>query len=992
MIKKIKVFPVITSSLIISLCIYIFIIAVIPKLLYIGKSTDHKVYVAFGFHVNLYHSFRVDTNDESGFGKDIRIIRNTIKKLNELNAAGIPVKGVWDIENLFSLEEMLPRHAPDIIEGIKERVDKYGDEVHIMSYNNGLVSAMTEKEFNDCISRAISNEKGSGIKDIFGRYSPIVRPQEMMSTPGTFRLYKEQGIEAVSLYYSSVAFDSFRVFERELSLEEAHNPLTYHNKDTDETITVIPTYNIGDIIENVRLSLWIKKLRRAQLDKKINNDVLIYINFDADDTFWHGVDLPFFLSWLPNSGGIKQLVEEVSKFDYVKLTGVEEYLDSHEPVGEISFGQDTADGSFNGYNSWSEKVNSQITWTAVEKSRRIEKIIDKMYETMGRDIPDNVRDFLDNAYEYRIRLLSTTNYGMATPFLARGREQVVDKLVTKMSNMQNIAYTNTKRDFKHYIAGNKTIKDNKYTFYYINNTDKGTIFQFDLTIPEFINVKDHNFEIVSSNGDTYPLILKDYKNNGEVTKLYFILTDYIEDGIYSLNISKKKILAEESYTDSTLSNDIVNVIFSRNKTIDSVYLQNVEVLSANSLYPKVNYNDKWYTSSNLKLSIYNNTGISTALINGEIKLDDVYGSEPGFFRYTLSLVDNYPYLILDGNIKYPKTFQTDIMKPARPLLTRKYDKKWKETAPVELALAYGTGVSEPFKVIKRNYLPVESSYLIDYFKHSPVNLNLANVNNHITNEYAAVTDGEITTAVATDKTVNSNFAFMPLKIDYSDYEMRMYCSINPFGTYYGEQYYQPTWSNYLGSKATVQVGEQFASAGPTYNGYNQKLSLLIAFSKSGKLEDEIKADLISYGNPPYIIDFNTVNFSEEKIYTYDPPAGFIAASDNNEVYFHWEKPSYPVKHYNLYIGSEKGVYNQVYKVNNTTFKIDTFTDSENLKNHYYAAVRAVYLDKDGLVNESQFSIEDTFIPGKRVSLSPIPDTSLALQLKLLWSSFKSIFQ
>jgi len=29
-----------------------------------------KVCVAFGFHVNLYHSFRGDTNDKNGFGKD----------------------------------------------------------------------------------------------------------------------------------------------------------------------------------------------------------------------------------------------------------------------------------------------------------------------------------------------------------------------------------------------------------------------------------------------------------------------------------------------------------------------------------------------------------------------------------------------------------------------------------------------------------------------------------------------------------------------------------------------------------------------------------------------------------------------------------------------------------------------------------------------------------------------------------------------------------
>ena len=33
-----------------------------------------KVHVGFGFHVNLYHSFREDTNDQKGFAGDIRVI------------------------------------------------------------------------------------------------------------------------------------------------------------------------------------------------------------------------------------------------------------------------------------------------------------------------------------------------------------------------------------------------------------------------------------------------------------------------------------------------------------------------------------------------------------------------------------------------------------------------------------------------------------------------------------------------------------------------------------------------------------------------------------------------------------------------------------------------------------------------------------------------------------------------------------------------------
>lgn len=49
---------------------------------------DNKIHVAYGFHVNCYHSYRGDTNDNLGFGSDIRIIRNILDTLTEFNEKG----------------------------------------------------------------------------------------------------------------------------------------------------------------------------------------------------------------------------------------------------------------------------------------------------------------------------------------------------------------------------------------------------------------------------------------------------------------------------------------------------------------------------------------------------------------------------------------------------------------------------------------------------------------------------------------------------------------------------------------------------------------------------------------------------------------------------------------------------------------------------------------------------------------------------------------
>ena len=334
-------------------------------------SKSDTIHIAYGFHVNLYHSYRGDSNDGLGFGSDIRIIRKIIDVLNELNKSGIPVKGTWDTENFFSLEKILPEYAPDIISGIRERVEKYGDENIIMGYNNGALSAMNDDEFTSSIELAVSNNGGSGLKDIFGTYEPIVRPQEVMFTPSQVSLYNKCGIKAVCLYYSCIPFDAFKTIIPKLPDEEAYNPLTYSYKG--EELTVIPTYSNADVCDAGCLRAWVKSLRKKQESGEINRDLFIFINMDADAIFWESLDIPFIGGRLANTDGIKGLVTEVSDLDYIVFDTPGGYINNHAPVGKIEFTQDTADGNFTGYSSWAEKPYNRKIWTAIERSRALSK-------------------------------------------------------------------------------------------------------------------------------------------------------------------------------------------------------------------------------------------------------------------------------------------------------------------------------------------------------------------------------------------------------------------------------------------------------------------------------------------------------------------------------------------------------------------------------------------------------------------------------------------
>ena len=187
----------------------------------------YQVHLAFGFHVNCYHSYRGDTPDKAGFGGDLRIIRNTIKVLDDFNKQGINVKGTWDSENVYSLEKILPTYAKDIIESWQRRVKENGDEQILMGYNNGALTGLTADEFKASINLAVTNKEGSGLKDLFSDYKMVIRPQEVMFSPSDVKYYEELGVEAVCLYYSTNPFDAFGSLIKPLKDEQAFNPLTY---------------------------------------------------------------------------------------------------------------------------------------------------------------------------------------------------------------------------------------------------------------------------------------------------------------------------------------------------------------------------------------------------------------------------------------------------------------------------------------------------------------------------------------------------------------------------------------------------------------------------------------------------------------------------------------------------------------------------------------------------------------------------------------------
>jgi hypothetical protein len=74
-------------------------------------------------------------------------VREIIRMLDEANAQGLQARGYWDFDVYWTLEQIIPAHAPDIIEDIRRRVQSGQDEVLPGPYGNDANHAATEEEF-----------------------------------------------------------------------------------------------------------------------------------------------------------------------------------------------------------------------------------------------------------------------------------------------------------------------------------------------------------------------------------------------------------------------------------------------------------------------------------------------------------------------------------------------------------------------------------------------------------------------------------------------------------------------------------------------------------------------------------------------------------------------------------------------------------------------------------------------------------------------------
>ena len=828
------------------------------------SDTEARIHLAFRFHGNFYHSYRGDTPDELGFGKDIRIIRRIIEVLDEFNEKGVPARGTWDIENYFSFEKIMPEHSPDIIESLQRRVAEGKDEVQVMSYNNGLISAHTAAEFDAAIARAVSNTTGSGLRDLFGEFGPMVRPQEMMYTPMHLKMYPAHGIEYISLFYSAVPFNAFSNFVRPLPFEQSFNPLTLTYPGIDETMTLIPARNHGDIADNISLRWWLKRLRKRQLATPEPKDLLLLIDADADDEYWYGFDWPVVSGLLAAARGLKGLIENVADLDFLTFTTPSEYVRTHPPLGSITIGQDTADGSFDGYSSWAEKWSNHQLWTGIERSRILELQTRRLMEP-ARAGGEEIESLLAESFEARLKALSTTHFGLSSPVMNVTRLNVGAELVRASVESASRAF----RAAAESVAGGRETEKERIEFSlfdYIRGVSTDTVgyraapsralVRVPLSISEF---DSERIELLDGEGNKlrHAVRYEEGQEGAGAAELMFV--ENMKGGdrkdyriAPSIELGAPPVEKPASIEGGVLENGLVKIRFDNNMQPASVEFSGDEFAADTFLRSAIDYEGRtaevkrWETTA---AKVVGDGLVAYVRVAAEISFE-AGGEKRISIEREYTLASGLPYLYVTTKVAYPKTRSNNFNKARARRLEQEYDGNWREVMPCEIRPDVLGGRGRILRVWKHNYLGHMSSYDLNYGEFNR-NTELDAFNNHITHAWVAVTNGEKGLLTAQTADVNSCFAFCPMRTRETSGGTRIF--LNPFGAYYGKQLKYATAFSGFGKLIANLMAESLDSFAVSYNGHAESFSLMIAPYKGDEPPEEIRRDAEAFAYPYAVV-------------------------------------------------------------------------------------------------------------------------------------------
>lgn len=854
------------------------------------EECPYKVYVMLGFHTSFYHSWRGDTPDEAGFGTDIRMVREILRMLEEARARGLQARGYWDIDVYWTLEKIISVHAPDIVDGIRQRVEAGLDEVLPISHNNGANHAATEEEFRTALSYALENPAGSGLKQVFGKVAPICRPQEGMYTTGQNRILREHGFVGMISYYATVSFNCLSTFIPPLPPEQRYNLFWLRSVPDEEPIVVFPCISPPDLLNYTSMEMWMLHLRQLQTSGRVNCDLLLHLNFDADVETWAPVKLPKLLRWFPNTGGLLEYIHAVNKYPWAAFTVPSEYLQTHPPQAEVLVRQDLADGAYDGNYSWAEKFSSLRTWSALERSRLHSYRAMALSGRASHELADNIEHRLwqgtDSSFFQRLVGLSTTHFGMSTPVLNEERQAKADMILGLAEGISAAAEKEAAAARRRQqTPGSQDALYRWEVYNYARGKSQPShpvkaIVRLPVIVPrgvEDLKVSDGSgSDLAASLVNVEPLpdgtraaeLLVTAAFQPDEVKTWW--AEAIASG-HGASAEKRSSPAEawsatpcsSGHRSMRLQNRWLELNLSESSGVDSFLYQGRPVGTSDFLQPFITYRSHkdpqtWRTSRYRLADLTDERwrGLQRARIQGTIPMDTPQGRFTSSLSYTFTLFDDLPYLLVDVEVRYAYVPPRDIIQTMQQKLRRYLDLRWIEVAPFQLCPAIYAPAQRPLRVWKHNYLGVTSYYELNYGSINPKNRNLASFNHQVTAGWVAVTNSEMGLLLAESADELTSMAFCPMRLREQDGTQHL--CLNPFGSYYGPQLdYTHMGGNGIGTEFARLGSAALKPNGPSFNGQLQRFSLLLAPYFGDRPPQSLERDAAAFFYPCGIVYLQT---------------------------------------------------------------------------------------------------------------------------------------
>lgn len=503
---------------------------------------------------------------------------------------------------------------------------------------------------------------------------------------------------------------------------------------------------------------------------------------------------------MANTDGIHGLVKEIADLPYVVFDTVGGYLSCHEPLREITFGEDTADGSFAGYASWAEKPFNRLVWTRLDRAR-----------AYARNYEDEAASA---AFEDRIRLLSTTHFGLASPVLNVQREKKALELSEHMLQTEREALGTAK----------------KFT---VVDPSGSLVKSFQASVDDGFLDDISRLVIRGAKLKSFTATAMDFFPDGCVKTIFVILT-------FSGRIKRCQLdfSAADKKTPQPLSGEIKTpkmcVKFCKHGKIVALRCGGKKLAGDNFLRSFITYDGKKYGFGVKDMESLNMAGDGSGIrIYGDIHLPGEL--DAGRFSYDFYRAGQLSPVFVNAFVKYPYTKEDSEISTEATSLGRMTDVKWTEAVPFQLTPELRRDIT----VLKRNFMGELTSYPVSDFRRSiEQNKDLDSFNHQLTGGFVAVTDGESGLCAVNSRQVLGSMAHCPMRLRETNSHQLV--SLAPFGTYFGRQPDFPSRSNGSVADALVLVSPLGRSLAPSYNGAQESFCLALdGFDGSAPDEQEM---------------------------------------------------------------------------------------------------------------------------------------------------------